>query len=192
MMSLNDRMMLECPEDYNEMADQLDAAEEEEAEEAGSQTGGGGGLDGGVGQHNGEDSGGAEQDLVILEDKKPAAYDDSEDLEDLEESLQALERLDRSSPDLWPDHIPGVGQFLPQTPFMDSDTPRGSEAGGYLHNLTREELETLMQLGGLSVQQLVCEVKRLQNVAYQLGQEESKEMTRGKYLNILKKKNNTS
>ena len=191
MMSLTDRLMLECPEDYNEMADQLDAAEEEEAEEASSHSGGGGG---GGGQHNGngEDSGGAQQDLVILENKKPAVYDDSEDLEDLEESLQALERLDRSSPDLWPDHIPGVGQFLPQTPFMDSDTPRGSEAGGYLHNLTREELETLMQLGGLSVQQLVCEVKRLQNVAYQLGQEESKEMTRGKYLNILKKKNNTS
>ena len=60
-----------------------------------------------------------------------------EDLEDLEESLQALERLDRSSPDLWPDHIPGVGQFLPQTPFADTDTPRGSEAGGYLHNLSR-------------------------------------------------------
>ena len=189
MMSLNDRMMLECPEDYNEMADQLDAAEEEEAEEAMSQTG-----VSGVGQHNGEDSasGESQNDLVILEDKKSAVYDDSEDLEDLEESLQALERLDRSSPDLWPDHIPGVGQFLPQTPFMDSDTPRGSEAGGYLHNLTREELETLMQLGGLSVQQLVSEVKRLQNVAYQLGQEESKEMTRGKYLNILKKKNNTS
>ena len=186
MMSLTDRLMLECPEDYNEMADQLDAAEEEEAEEASSHSGGGGG------QLNGEDSGGAQQDLVILENKKQAVYDDSEDLEDLEESLQALERLDRSSPDLWPDHIPGVGQFLPQTPFMDSDTPRGSEAGGYLHNLTREELETLMQLGGLSVQQLVCEVKRLQNVAYQLGQEESKEMTRGKYLNILKKKNSSS
>ena len=45
-------MMLECPEDYNEMADQLDAAEEEEAEEAMSQTG-----VSGVGQHNGEDSG---------------------------------------------------------------------------------------------------------------------------------------
>ena len=187
MMSLTDRLMLECPEDYNEMADQLDAAEEEEAEEASSHTGGGGGA-----QHNGEEGGEAQHDLVILDDKKPAVYDESEDLEDLEESLQALERLDRSSPDLWPDHIPGVGQFLPQTPFMDTDTPRGSEAGGYLHNLTREELETLMQLGGLSVQQLVCEVKRLQNVTYQLGQEESKEMTRGKYLNILKKKNNTS
>jgi len=124
-------------------------------------------------------------DLMVLDE----AGSSESSLSDLEESLQALERLDRSSPDLWPDHIPGVGQFLPQTPYMDSDTPRGSEAGGYLHNLSREELETLMQLGGLSVQQLVSEVKRLQNVAYQLGQEESKEMTRGKYLNILKKKN---
>ena len=41
---------------------------------------------------------------------------------------------------------------------------------------------------------LVCnngQVKRLQNIAYQLGQEESKEMTRGKYLNILRKKNSS-
>ena len=30
------------------------------------------------------------------------------------------------------------------------------------------------------------QVKRLQNIAYQLGQEETKEMTRGKYLNILR------
>ena len=29
-------------------------------------------------------------------------------------------------------------------------------------------------------------MKRLQNIAYQLGQEETKEMTRGKYLNILR------
>ena len=35
------------------------------------------------------------------------------------------------------------------------------------------------------------QVKRLQNIAYQLGQEESKEMTRGKYLNILRKKNSS-
>ena len=65
---------------------------------------------------------------------------------------------------------------------------------GHTHSTfsVREELETLMQLGGLSVEQLVSEVKRLQNVAYQLGQEESKEMTRGKYLNILKKKNSSS
>ena len=107
-----------------------------------------------------------------------------------------------------------MGQFLPATPYTDmADTPRGT---GYLHNLSREEVETLMQLGGLNVTQLIGEViiniiiiiiitmiddvtnvcnhgqvKRLQNIAYQLGQEESKEMTRGKYLNILRKKNSS-
>ena len=35
----------------------------------------------------------------------------------------------------------------------------------------------------------VFQVKKLQNLAYQLGQEESKEMTRGKYLNILRRRN---
>jgi len=57
--------------------------------------------------------------------------------------------------------------------------------------LSREDLETLMQLGGLSVPQLMGEVKRLQNIAYQLGQEETKEMTRGKYLNILRKRHSS-
>ena len=36
--------------------------------------------------------------------------------------------------------------------------------------------------------ELVAEVKQLQNLAYQLGLEEAKEMTRGKYLNILSRK----
>ena len=117
-----------------------------------------------------------------------AAVGDQEDLEELEQSLQALERLDRSSPDLWPDQIPGVHQFLPTTPGLG----HGEEVQGeYLQNLSREDLETLMQLGGLSVPQLMGEVKRLQNIAYQLGQEETKEMTRGKYLNILRKRNSS-
>ena len=33
--------------------------------------------------------------------------------------------------------------------------------------------------------EIIEEVKKLQTVAYQLGVEEAKEMTRGKYLNIL-------
>jgi hypothetical protein len=37
----------------------------------------------------------------------------------------------------------------------------------------------------LTAQELIVEVKQLQNLAYQLGLEEAKEMTRGKYLNIL-------
>ena len=45
----------------------------------------------------------------------------------------------------------------------------------------------LAELGNLPTQHLLEEVKRLQNIAYQLGLEETKEMTRGKYLNILRK-----
>ena len=79
---------------------------------------------------------------------------------------------------------------MPPTPHHteDQDTQH-SDTSGYLQNLSREDLETLMQLGGLSVPMLMSEVKRLQNIAYQLGQEETKEMTRGKYLNILRKRN---
>lgn len=114
---------------------------------------------------------------------------DESELDDLEMSLRALEKLDRSSPDLWPDHIPGVNQFLPVTPGTNASSPAAQ--GEYLQGLTRDDLETLMQLGSLSVPQLLSEVKRLQNIAYQLGQEENKEMTRGKYLNILRKRHNT-
>ena len=45
-----------------------------------------------------------------------------------------------------------------------------------------------LELGNLPTQHLMDEVKRLQNIAYQLGLEETKEMTRGKYLNILRKR----
>ncbi len=44
------------------------------------------------------------------------------------------------------------------------------------------------ELGNLPTSTLLDEVKRLQNIAYQLGLEETKEMTRGKYLNILRKR----
>ena len=132
MISINDRLMLECPENYNDMADQLDNEDNNEV-----------GGNSHVNTFSQEvvpvNGNGTSNDLVIVEkDKVNAHIDDDEDLEDLEESLQALERLDRSSPDLWPDHIPGVGQFLPSTPHLETDTPRGSEAGGgYLQNLSR-------------------------------------------------------
>ena len=47
------------------------------------------------------------------------------------------------------------------------------------------------ELGNLPLYNLIEEVKRLQNIAYQLGLEETKEMTRGKYLNILRKRTST-
>lgn len=37
---------------------------------------------------------------------------------------------------------------------------------------------------------LIAEVKKLHDLAYQLGQEEAKEMTRGRYLNIFTNRKN--
>ena len=112
--------------------------------------------------------------------KQNGASGDAE-LKDLETSLLALEKLDRASPDLWPDQIPGVIQFIPL------ETPNNSPQVNVLQGLTQEDLATIHQLGNLPVFSLLEEVKRLQNIAYQLGLEERKEMTRGKYLTILRK-----
>ena len=46
----------------------------------------------------------------------------------------------------------------------------------------------MTELGNLTVTGLITEVKKLHDIAYQLGVEEAKEMTRGKYLNIFKQK----
>jgi len=110
-----------------------------------------------------------------------AVHESEPELQDLESSLLALEKLDRASPDLWPDQIPGVSQFVPL------ETPNESPATNILQGLTQDDLHTIQQLGNLPLYNLIEEVKRLQNIAYQLGLEETKEMTRGKYLNILKK-----
>ena len=43
----------------------------------------------------------------------------------------------------------------------------------------------ISEFGSLTSSSLVEEVKKLQNIAYQLGLEEAKEMTRGKLLHVL-------
>lgn len=45
----------------------------------------------------------------------------------------------------------------------------------------------LVEFASLSTSGLIAKVKELHDVAYQLGVEEAKEMTRGKYLNLFKK-----
>ena len=52
------------------------------------------------------------------------------------------------------------------------------QPGEWLQGLTREDTELLLQLGTLPVHDILNEVRQLQNLAYQLGQEETKEMTR--------------
>lgn len=42
----------------------------------------------------------------------------------------------------------------------------------------------VIELGALSTTELISEIKKLHDEAYKLGVQESKEMTRGRYLNI--------
>nr|XP_032518325.1 protein lin-52 homolog isoform X2 [Danaus plexippus plexippus] len=85
-------------------------------------------------------------------------------LTSLEESLLSLEKLDRASPELWPE--------------QNQSPPSWNK------DLTKEDYNYMQQLGSLTTSSLIMEVKKLHDLAYQLGLEEAKEMTRGKYLNI--------
>nr|XP_045608248.1 protein lin-52 homolog isoform X3 [Procambarus clarkii] len=98
--------------------------------------------------------------------------------EDMEPSLLSLEKLDRSSPDLWPEQIPGVYDFAPMMSPQLSPDPQNLD-------LEEQDYTLLYQFRLLTALEIIEEVKKLQNVAYQLGLEEAKEMTRGKYLHIL-------
>ncbi|TRY55371.1 hypothetical protein DNTS_034399 [Danionella cerebrum] len=57
----------------------------------------------------------------------------------------------------------------------------------WMAELESEDVEMLKELGSLTTANLMEKVKGLQNLAYQLGLEESREMTRGKFLNILER-----
>ena len=63
--------------------------------------------------------------------------------------------------------------------------PIGGSSPGWLHDINQDDTAMLQEFGSLTSSQLVEKVKALQNLAYQLGLEEAKEMTRGKFLNIL-------
>lgn len=95
-----------------------------------------------------------------------------------DESLISLEKLDRASPDLWPEQ--GINKFAQNS--AEEELPVWSG------NLNNEDMNRLYQLGNLPINELITEVKKLHDTAYQLGLEEAKEMTRGKYLNIFKQK----
>nr|XP_023029749.1 protein lin-52 homolog isoform X1 [Leptinotarsa decemlineata]XP_023029757.1 protein lin-52 homolog isoform X1 [Leptinotarsa decemlineata] len=108
---------------------------------------------------------------------------EQEDLEDLGPSLLSMENLDRTSPELWPEKIPGVAEFI--NSFQS--TPQSTTKLPYSRELTHEDENYLHQLASLSTSELVGKVKELHDIAYQLGVEESKEVTRGKYLNLFNK-----
>ncbi|XP_008551853.1 uncharacterized protein LOC103574227 isoform X3 [Microplitis demolitor] len=98
----------------------------------------------------------------------------------LDDSLMSLEKLDRASPELWPEQ--SVNEFIAQN--LSTNEQSSWSASG----INSEDMTQLHQLGNLPMTSLIAEVKKLHDLAYQLGLEEAKEMTRGKYLNIFKNK----
>ncbi|XP_025103395.1 protein lin-52 homolog [Pomacea canaliculata] len=94
--------------------------------------------------------------------------------------LLSLEKL-RASPELWPEQIPGVADFATnRTSASNSNSPPK-----WMADLEKDDINLLQEFGSLTASQLMEKVRGLQNLAYQLGLEESHEMTRGKFLNIL-------
>ncbi|XP_072145513.1 protein lin-52 homolog isoform X3 [Dermacentor andersoni] len=97
-------------------------------------------------------------------------------------ALLSEEQLDgRLSPELWPEPIPGVMEFaaLLSPAHTRSTKPKWA--------LDEDGLVMLQELGSLTAAALLEKVKDLQNLAYKLGIEESREMTRGRFLDILRK-----
>ncbi|XP_037912720.1 protein lin-52 homolog isoform X2 [Hermetia illucens] len=93
------------------------------------------------------------------------------------DSLLSMEKLDRSSPDLWPEK--SVSNFVNM-----SNTPINSSPPAWTRGLSQEDLNSMHQLGVLSTNGLIAEIRKLYDQAYQFGLMEAKEMTRGKYLAI--------
>ncbi|XP_058468004.1 protein lin-52 homolog isoform X2 [Malaya genurostris] len=81
-----------------------------------------------------------------------------EELDD-ESNLMSLEKLDRDSPEIWSEKA-------------------------WTKGLTQDDINSMYQLGALSTNGIIAEVRKLYDQAYQLGVQEAKEMSRGKCLNI--------
>jgi len=113
----------------------------------------------------------------------PQPAENAPDVEvSLEDQLKSTEKLDRSSPDLWPTNLPtNAKQVLHNNQLKTGET---DTAGSWAQGLDPEDINLLHQFGSLTSSSLVEEVKKLQNIAYQLGLEEQKEMTRGKLLHV--------
>ncbi|XP_018579488.1 protein lin-52 homolog [Anoplophora glabripennis] len=119
---------------------------------------------------------------------KPGSIEQDQEeqaLQELRHSLLSMENLDRTSPELWPEKIPGVTDFI-----NSFHTPQSTTKLPYSRELSQEDQNYLHQLASLSTAGLISKVKELHDIAYQLGVEESKEVTRGKYLNLFNKKRN--
>ncbi|CAG2119838.1 unnamed protein product [Medioppia subpectinata] len=76
-----------------------------------------------------------------------------------------------------------VSEFLANSspPLFDTR----NQSSEWLTDLDPDDINMLHGFGSLTASALLEKVKELQNLSYQLGLEEAREMTRGKFLNVL-------
>ena len=124
----------------------------------------------------------------------------TDSLSDVEQSLLSFENLDRGSPDLWPEPLPGLCQWMPEAspnlsvnhnkPIYNNGiaSHSNSPVPPWLQVVEQEFVSAVQHMSTYSPDQITQEVHKLQNAAYQLGLEEAREMTRGKLLNVLERR----
>ncbi|CAI8048448.1 Protein lin-52 homolog [Geodia barretti] len=93
------------------------------------------------------------------------------------ELLLSSERLSSDSPVMWPDQQHFFGDF---NPLHLSPAPPD-----WLLDVTRDDMASINELACLTPAQLMEKIRGLQNLAYQLGVEEARQMSRGRHLNVL-------
>ena len=85
----------------------------------------------------------------------------------------------------WKIQVPGFREFVSNTPqLLESN----KEVPEWLNGLDQEDVDLLWSLGRLSSGQILEKIKELYNLAFELDIEEEKEMTRGKFLEVLERK----
>lgn len=92
--------------------------------------------------------------------------------------LLSSERLSNDSPVMWPDQQHFFGDF---NPLHLSPAPPE-----WLLDVTKDDMAAINELASLTPAQLMEKIRALQNMAYQLGVEEARQMSRGRYLNVFK------
>ncbi|XP_065159865.1 protein lin-52 homolog isoform X2 [Atheta coriaria] len=96
--------------------------------------------------------------------------------DEMDTTLISMENIDRESPQLWPEKS--------MNEFMNAYSATSSNKLPYSREFDSEDTNLLNQLSAIPVASLIAKVKELHDLAYQLGIEEAKEMTRGKCLQI--------
>lgn len=96
------------------------------------------------------------------------------------QDLKCSEELDRSSPTLWPKHL--VEKFVHK-----NDVKVNESWEELLLNTNEKDLLEINELSKLTMLDLVARAKKIQDWAYELELEETKEINRAKYLGIFEK-----